>query len=155
MIDETWYRRPPGFPEHVAAGGVIVRRDAGRLYFAAVGEGDQSGYILPKGHVEPGEEIEMAARREIEEEAGLTDLRLLGELGVRERLDFRKSGWKKTHYFLYLTGQSAGHPTDPHHDYRLTWLDLDGALPMFWPDQRELIDSNRERIRELVEQATG
>ena len=90
------------------------------LYFAVVGEGDLSGYVLPKGHVEPGEEIETAARREIEEEAGLSDLRLLGELGVRERMDFRKTGWKKTHYFLYLTEQADGRPTDPNHDYALT-----------------------------------
>ncbi len=89
--------------------------------------------------------------------AGLIGIRAECEAGEVKQITFRfrKSGWKKTHYFLYLTGQSAGHPTDPHHDYRLTWLDLDGALPMFWPDQRELIGSNRERIRELVEQATG
>jgi len=154
MIDQSWYDRPVGMPEHVAAGGVVIRREGERLYFAVVGEGELSGYILPKGHVEPGEEIETAARREIEEEAGLSDLRLLGELGVRERMDFRKSSWKKTHYFLYLTEQAGGRPTDPNHDYRLHWLALDGSLPLLWPDQRELIETNRDKINELVTQAS-
>jgi bis(5'-nucleosidyl)-tetraphosphatase len=151
MIDETWYHRPPGISEHVAAGGVIVRQQAGRLYVALVGEGPRAGYVLPKGHVELGEEIEAAARREIGEEAGLSDLRLLAELGVRERLDFEKTSWKVTHYFLYLTDQAEGHPTDPNHAYELHWLSLDEPLPLFWPDQRELIESNRERIRALIE----
>ena len=154
MVDESWYQRPAGMAEHLSAGGVIVRRQGDALYFAVVGEGEMQGYVLPKGHVERGEEIETAARREIEEEAGLSDLRLLAELGVCERMDFRKTGWKKTHYFLYLTEQAEGRPTDPNHAYVLTWLPLDGPLNLFWPDQRELIESNRQKIKELAEQAS-
>ena len=122
MIDDSWYERPSCLPEHLAAGGVIIRRQGDDLYFAAVGEGEQAGYILPKGHVEPGEEIETAARREIEEEAGLAPCACSASWVCVSVVDFRESGWKKTHYFLYLTEESGGRPTDPNHDYRLLWL---------------------------------
>ena len=89
-IDETWYKRPPGTPEHLAAGGIVVRRAGEKIEVAGVREGEMSGYFLPKGKVERGESFEVAARREIEEESGLGYLVLLDDLGVRERLDFEK-----------------------------------------------------------------
>lgn len=152
MIDKTWYTRPPATPEHISAGGVIARRQDGRVYVALVREGEFSDYILPKGHVEAGENLEEAARREIGEESGLTDLLLVGELGVRERLDFLKRAWKKTHYYLFTTRQIAGTPTDSEHDYRLEWFPLDALPSMFWPEQKELIEANREQIRRALAQ---
>lgn len=152
MIDETWYARPPDISEHLAAGGVIARREGERVYVALVREGAYADYILPKGHVEEGENLEETARREIAEESGLTDLVLLGELGVRERLDFAKKGWKKTHYFLFTTHQKEGVPTDRERAYRLEWFPLDALPSMFWPEQRALIEENREMIRRILAQ---
>lgn len=152
MIDETWYIRPSATPEHISAGGVIARRQADRVYVALVREGEFSDYILPKGHVEAGENLEEAARREIGEESGLTDLVLIGELGVRERLDFRKRAWKKTHYYLFTTRQTEGTPTDREHNYHLEWFPLDALPPMFWPEQKELIETNRVQIKRALAQ---
>jgi ADP-ribose pyrophosphatase YjhB (NUDIX family) len=154
MIDESWYRRPAGIAEHVSAGGVIARVEKGRVWLALLREGELPDYILPKGHVEAGEDLETAARREIGEESGLTDLRLVGELGMRERLDFAKRAWKKTHYFLFVTHQVDGTPTDTLHDYRLEWFPLDALPSLFWPEQRALIEANREKIRRLATQAS-
>ncbi len=151
MIDDSWYRRPPGVAEHVAAGGIIVRVDDGRLYVALIREAGPPGYVLPKGHVVPNESLEEAARREIAEESGLTDLTLVGELGLRERLDYEKQSWKKTHYFLFVTRQSTGSPTDPgHHPELVRWFALEALPTMFWPEQRELLEVNRTRIGELL-----
>jgi ADP-ribose pyrophosphatase YjhB (NUDIX family) len=153
-IDETWYVRPPHVAEHLAAGGVIARLEGDRVYVALVREGAFTDYILPKGHVEEGETPEETARREIAEESGLTDLVLLGELGVRERLDFAKKGWKKTHYFLFTTRQKEGIPTDRARAYRLEWFPLDALPSMFWPEQRALVEENRERIRRALAQGS-
>jgi 8-oxo-dGTP pyrophosphatase MutT (NUDIX family) len=153
MIDESWYARPAGVPEHDAAGGVIVRQEKGKLYVALVCEGEYEEYILPKGHVEAGETPEGAARREIMEESGLTDLTLIGRLGIRARLDYSRTSWKKTHYFLFLTSQTVGHPTDRYHDYVLEWHPLDDLPKLFWPEQRELIEVNRARIQRAAAQA--
>ncbi|MDY7012594.1 MAG: NUDIX domain-containing protein, partial [Cyanobacteriota bacterium] len=141
-------------PESISAGGIVVRQDdKDNVWVAAVEEvhkSDRPECVLPKGHLEAGETIEEAARREIEEEAGLTDLTLLAELGALERLDFKKRAWKVTHYFLYQTQQVDGKPTDLHRDYQLRWFPLDELPAFFWPEQRKLIETNRDLIRQSV-----
>lgn len=152
VIDESWYQRPPGAVERTGAGGVVVRRRDGRIVVGLVQEVGFSEYILPKGGVESGEDLEKAARREIAEEAGLTDLRLLAKLGVRERLGFRRRQWGITHYFLFWSDDTGSEPTDTEHDYRLRWFPLDELPDMFWPEQKELVEANRALIAALVEQ---
>lgn len=152
MIDESWYVYPekPVKPR-LSAGGIVVRRgDDGSLWLALVrGEGGAlAAYILPKGGVDPGESIEEAARREIQEEAGLSGLRLLESLGARERLSFDKRRWITTHYFLFETDQSDARPTDPYVAYVTDWVPLESPLPtMFWPEQQALVEAHRDAIR--------
>ncbi|HVH30232.1 MAG TPA: methyltransferase domain-containing protein [bacterium] len=145
-IDESWYRRPPGVPEHTAAGGVVVRPLDSRLVVALIREGGQPEYVLPKGHIEPSESLEEAAAREVAEEAGLAGLTNLGEIAVRERLNLTKTSWKRTHYFLYVLGPGSGAPGQAE------WFALDALPAMFWPEQRELLDTYRSHIVALVAQ---
>ena len=149
-IDESWYQRLPGMRERVGAGGVVVRREAGRLLVALVRGDGLSGLLIPKGGVERGETVEEAARREIAEEAGLTDLLLLDNLGARERQSYSRDRWQVTHYFLFLTSQIAGAPTDPRHEYSVEWHPLDALPSMFWPEQRALIEENAARIAQAL-----
>jgi 8-oxo-dGTP pyrophosphatase MutT (NUDIX family) len=150
MIDETWYQRPPNFPEHASAGGVVARVEDGRVYIALVGERGLSKFVLPKGHVEAGETLEQAAAREIEEEAGFTQLALVTPLGMKERLDFDKRSWKKTYYFLFTTNQVDGIPTDKNHHYNAKWFPLDELPELFWPEQTQLIRENSKQIAALA-----
>jgi 8-oxo-dGTP diphosphatase len=71
----------PTAPTH--AGGVVWRRLCGGLQFLLVrplarpGTGDASAtapWVLPKGHIERGEDPEAAALREVLEEAGVAEL---------------------------------------------------------------------------------
>lgn len=150
LIDATWYQRPPDVPERTSAGGVVVRWEGDTLLVALVREGDFPGYILPKGRLEPGEEREQAARREIAEESGLEDLTLLGYLGARERLSFDRQWWIITHYYLYLTQQVQAQPSDIAHSYVLHWFPLEDLPTLTWPEQRELLESSRETIMRLA-----
>jgi 8-oxo-dGTP pyrophosphatase MutT (NUDIX family) len=150
LIDQSWYHRPAGIPQHVSAGGVVARVESGRIYLAFATERDLTEYVLPKGRVDEGETLEQAARREIEEETGLADLTLLGKLGVKARLDFDKTAWKETHYFLFYTEQAHATPTDSHNHDALIWLPLDTLTNLFWPEQRELIEENRVNIEREV-----
>jgi 8-oxo-dGTP pyrophosphatase MutT (NUDIX family) len=72
-IDESWYQKPSGVRTDISAGGVVIRLEAGVLRVALVSEAGLSHYFLPKGRVESGEDLQTAARREIEEEAGLSE----------------------------------------------------------------------------------
>ena len=152
MIDESWYKRPSGVSDRTSSGGVVVRIADGQIYVALVGELGLTERVLPKGGVEAGESLEEAARREIEEEAGLSSLELIEKLGVRGRLSYDKVCWITTHYFLFVTEQVEGTPTDVEHHYELAWHPI-GELPaIFWQEQRELIETNRDKIVGLIEQ---
>jgi 8-oxo-dGTP pyrophosphatase MutT (NUDIX family) len=53
------------------AGGVVYRESAhGPEYLIVRARRDPHAWVLPKGHIEPGESPEQAAVREVEEEAG-------------------------------------------------------------------------------------
>jgi len=151
MIDHTWYIRPEGVPEREGAGGVVVRRARRGILVALLREGRLPGYMLPKGGVEAGENPEAAARREVVEETGLTSLRLLADLGVRERLNYAKTRWSRTRYFLFLAGEGRRRTAEATTRFRLAWHPLDRLPPMMWPEQAELLETNRRRIMELVE----
>ena len=150
-IDSSWYRKPKDAPVHHSAGGVVVRRENGKLLVAFVREHGFNSYVLPKGHIEPGESAEEAAVREIEEEAGFTQLELIAPLGRRERLDYNKRSWKITHYFLFLTEQKSPAPTDEKHQHPPAWFPIDNLPELFWPEQNALLQENAGRIAALVD----
>ncbi|MBW7862971.1 MAG: NUDIX domain-containing protein [Candidatus Hydrogenedens sp.] len=148
-IDRTWYVKPAGIYERLTAGGVVVRRATEGLLVALVREADLDGHVLPKGGVEPGESLDAAALREIEEESGLSQLEKLAELRVLERLESERKFWSIIHYGLYRTGQIQGEIRDPEHHPGMGWFPLFELPDMFWPDERELLESERGRIVEI------
>lgn len=152
MIDHSWYVRPVHVTaERTSAGGVVVRAHEGQPLVALAREGRYEGPVLPKGGVERGEDLEQAARREVEEEAGLSRLVLVTKLGVLERLSFDKELWVTTHFFLFTTDQITGVPTDSaRHQHGPIWRGLDQLEDMFWPDQRRLIQAHAALIRREV-----
>jgi 8-oxo-dGTP pyrophosphatase MutT (NUDIX family) len=155
-IDDTWYERPPGVRDRSSAGGVVTRLDAeGRALVALVREQDYPQYVLPKGRIERGEQVEEAARREIAEEAGLTDLALLADLGQRSRLSFDRRQWITTRYFLFSTAQTDGRPTDTKHHYGLWWFPLDALPDMLWPEQRALLGEHAALIVQELRRVRG
>ena len=81
---------------------VVVRQRAGT-------------WSLPKGHVEAGEGVLEAARREIEEECGLADLELVRELGSFTRLGLRHAlpESKTITLFLFRSPEATLRPRDP------------------------------------------
>lgn len=54
------------------AGGVVARTvSGGREYLLVEARRSRGQWVLPKGHIEPGETPEAAAAREVQEEAGV------------------------------------------------------------------------------------
>ncbi len=75
-------------------------------------------WSLPKGHIEREESAQEAAAREIEEESGITSLKLIKELGSYERYKISLTGGddtsEKKHItmFLFTTEQTKLQPID-------------------------------------------
>ncbi len=144
MIDRSWYRRPKRIARRTSAGGVVLRWDARKRKWlvAMAREADYPGYVLPKGGVDPGETIVQAARREVLEEAGVDQLVSLGKLCQRSRLTFSRKKWVTVHYYLFVTEDAGGKPTDlKKHPHKARWFALDDLPGMLWPEQSELLRS--------------
>lgn len=141
-IDKTWYIKPERARVETSAGGVVVCKNGTRILVGLTRENDYPDFVLPKGHLEKGESAEEAAIREIQEEAGLDSLKLICNLGTKERMNGEKEYWKITHYFLFTTTYVTNN--------QVNWFPIDQLPEMFFPEQKQLIEENREKIKNLV-----
>ena len=140
----------------------MVRWLEDELQFALTLERSQDPYgavfdslELPKGGVESGELLEDAARREIFEETGIHSLEPLysGMYATEERYGFGKGIWIETSYFLYLTTQADGKAPDSKHT--LVWASLEQIPNLFWPEQRQMLESKKDEIIRLAQFKTS
>src|ERR1043166_7118356 len=97
-----------------SAGGVVLNKKGQVLVVNQRG----LSWSLPKGHVEDGEDALAAARREIYEESGVSDLELVAELGSYRRPRLGRDGGedsselKTIHFFMFRTSQAELSPVD-------------------------------------------
>lgn len=141
--DESWYARPEALPERESVGAVVLRREGHEWRVAVVVE--PGGYPqLPKGGLERGETHEEALQRELCEEAGLSRVRLVADLGVQERQNYARTRWQVTRYFLGVTEEEGETPLEP--GFRLEWVWLNACPPLFWPDQTRLVAGVRQGL---------
>lgn len=63
------------------AGGVIFRRNTENQIEILMIQDAKDRWTIPKGHVEEGESLEEAASREVQEETGLKNLKVMDYLG--------------------------------------------------------------------------
>lgn len=77
-------RKKPSIQEIVrepTAGGIVWRRNKDGEVEILLIQDAKDRWTIPKGHIEEGETAQQTAKREIGEEAGLTDTEVLGWLG--------------------------------------------------------------------------
>ena len=100
--------------ETKSAGGVVINSDGDVLVVSQHG----TSWSLPKGHIDEGEDAITAAKREIYEESGITNLELIKELGTYQRYKIAKDGGedkselKTITMFLFRTNQNSLRPVD-------------------------------------------
>jgi 8-oxo-dGTP pyrophosphatase MutT (NUDIX family) len=68
-------------PSLTHAGTVVYRGPGAARQYLAISSSTGKDWVLPKGHIDPGESVEAAALRELEEEAGVA-ARLVAPLAV-------------------------------------------------------------------------
>ena len=106
------------------AGGIIIND---KKQVVVVNQNHDS-WSLPKGHIDPGESNLEAAKREIYEETGIKDVKLIKPLGnygrYRIGLDGEndKSEYKTISIFLFYSNQSILEPIDPKNPEAI-WVD--------------------------------
>jgi len=108
-------------------------------------------WVLPKGHVElqTGENIAEAARREVQEEAGLRDLSIKDQLGVtRFAFQAEDALVKKTvHYFLMVTNQKQLIPQAEEGMIDAQWFSFDEAIKnLAYDTDQEIVAKAKAKI---------
>lgn len=113
---------------HQLVVGAIVDDD-GKVLLLHRPEADFMGGIfeLPSGKVEPGETLDAALRREVNEETGLTVAEIAGYIGS---FDYTSGSGKKSRQFNFAVTAAATEPVELTEHDNYAWVPLDGPLPV-------------------------
>ena len=127
---------PPQTDVVQAAGGRVLRRQRGALQLAVVHRPVHQDWSFPKGKLEEGETFDEAARREVQEEIGMS-CRLIRFIGHTEYVD-RKGRAKAVAYWVM---EATGGSFTPNLEVdELRWVPLDEAYRLLtYPRDRELV----------------
>ncbi|VAX28342.1 hypothetical protein MNBD_NITROSPIRAE02-1405 [hydrothermal vent metagenome] len=146
--------KPALLKKQISAGGVVFKRDSDGIKVVLVSVKNGSVWTLPKGLVEKGEQPEVAAIREVQEETGLRG-RIVDSLDTVSYWYFLKDENTKYHktvyyYLIEYMGGSTG-----NHDWEVdeaSWFPLDDALKMVkYKGDREILERARERLLRIDE----
>ncbi len=111
---------PSASPTH--AGGVVVRRTNDQIEVLLVRSSTTpSQWVIPKGHVESGESLEQAARREVREETGVD----AGVLGPLDAVEYRVGTDQVRAQYVLMQAVADG-PSEEGRESR--WLPLATAI---------------------------
>jgi 8-oxo-dGTP pyrophosphatase MutT (NUDIX family) len=89
-----------------SAGVVVYRMEDGEPVYLIL-HYVEGHWDFPKGHIEPGEDVEQAARRELWEETGITDVRFVFGFSEKVLYKFRRDGALRSKSVDYLLGETT------------------------------------------------
>jgi 8-oxo-dGTP pyrophosphatase MutT (NUDIX family) len=145
------------FPRLTHAGGIVYAAQNGGVKYLLVGPSSPSRnrveWLLPKGHIDPGESAREAALREVLEETGVV-ARPIGMVG---RIQF--ATWEKREDIqasFYLM-EKCGRIPAKEKDRAVIWLPFEEALEMLsYPESKMLLHkAELVRLRSAGEPATA
>ncbi len=142
--------------EAVSAGAILFRDTRGEREYLLL-KSRPGDWEFPKGGVEGEEELQQTAIREVKEEAGIDDFRLID--GFREEYDyvFEAGGdtiHKTVHLFIARSFEASAELSTEHRD--LQWRDYDQALNTITQDgPREIFEQAHEYLDQLAAENEG
>jgi 8-oxo-dGTP pyrophosphatase MutT (NUDIX family) len=135
----------------VSAGGVAFRRRDDQIEVVIISVGAEPRWQLPKGLVDEGESPEVAAIREVHEEAGI-ETAMMGPIDTIEYWYWAKSRGQQVrfhkfvHYYLlrYVAGDSSNHD---HEVNEARWVEIGQAQEMLaFKNEKGVVARAREMI---------
>jgi 8-oxo-dGTP pyrophosphatase MutT (NUDIX family) len=139
--------------EATSAGAILFRDTRGRREYLLL-KSRPGDWEFPKGGIEGEEELQQTAIREVKEEAGIEDFRLLD--GFREDYDyvFEANGntiHKTVHLFIAKSYEASAELSNEHRD--LQWRDYDQAINTITQDgPREILVDAHDFLDEKIEE---
>lgn len=132
--------------------GVVLINKDGRVWLGRrAGSSAPFNWQFPQGGVDDGEDLEVAARRELQEETGVVSVDVLGRTegwiaydfpagftGSKRARGFR--GQRQVWFAMRFTGDDAEVDLNAHHEPEFDvwrWADLPEALDRIVPFKRE------------------
>jgi len=137
--------------EAVSAGAILFRDTRGRREYLLL-KSRPGDWEFPKGGVEGSEELQQTAIREVKEEAGIEDFRLVD--GFREEYDyvFEANGntiHKTVHLFIARSFEASAELSREHRD--MQWRDYEQALNTITQDgPREIFERAHAYLDQLA-----
>ncbi len=116
--------------KELSAGGIITRVVNGETEILLVKQPDNKfGY--PKGHIKSGESERIAAKREIIEETGYTDVIIRNKLGIIKRDSINPEGRHIIKDIAMFRAEIRG-AKQAETDEMVVWVKTSKALGEFW-----------------------
>ena len=138
--------------EATSAGAILFRNTRGRREYLLL-KSRPGDWEFPKGGVEGEEELQQTAIREVKEEAGIEDFRLLN--GFRADYDyvFEASGdtiHKTVHLFIAKSFEASAELSKEHRD--LQWRDYEQAINTITQEgPRDILRDAHDYLDEVLE----
>lgn len=125
------------------AGAVVFRKTDSQILYLVVSSSDGANWVLPKGHIDPGETPETAALRELSEEAGIVG-EIVDHLSARQ---FKKRDKDATvQYFLVRESGS----TESIENRIIRWEEEQAALQLLtFPEARAALLEGAVKLPQL------
>ena len=142
--------------EATSAGAILFRDTRGEREYLLL-KSRPGDWEFPKGGVEGGEELQQTAIREVEEEAGIGNFRLID--GFRREYDyvFEAGGdtiHKTVHLFIAHSFEASAELSNEHRD--LQWRDYDQAINTITQDgPREILEEAHDYLEEIRAENDG
>ena len=132
----------------IAAGGVVLNSDDGTILLIK----RKGVWDLPKGKLEKGESIPVCAVREVEEETGLRDLKIISSL-CETYHEYKEEGKLigKTTYWYLMNGEDIPKqvltPQTEEGITELTWKEIESSRELLgYENLKEVVAALKNRL---------